>query len=110
MALKPKQRMAAELMTLHPEMLVKEIAEQVGVTPKTLWVWKKDFPEFMEYYHTLCQSRFRELESLAIQQLEANVRKGNMKAIEYTLDYLGYHATQKAEIDLNTDINITIGE
>jgi hypothetical protein len=71
---------------------------------------REDYPEFMEYYHTLCQSRFKELESLAIQQLEANVRKGNMKAIEYALDYLGYHATQKVEADINTDINITIGE
>lgn len=110
MALKPKQQKAAELLALFPEKKEKEIAAEVGITQKTLWVWKKDYPEFMEYYHTICQNRFKELEGLAIKQLEANVKKGNQKAIEYALDYLGYHATQKVEADLHTDINIIIGE
>lgn len=110
MALKPKQMKAAELLALFPEMKEKDIAAEVNIAPKTLWMWKTKFPEFMEYYHSLCQQRFKELESIAISQLEANVRKGNQKAIEYALDYLGYHATQKVEADLKTEINITIGE
>lgn len=110
MALKPKQMKAAELLALFPEMKEKDIAAEVNISQKQLWVWKTKVPEFMEYYHTICQSRFKELESLAIEKLEANVRKGNQKAIEYALDFLGYHATQKVEADINTDINITIGD
>ena len=110
MALKPKQMKAAELLALFPEMKEKDIAAEVNIAPKTLWMWKTKFPEFQEYYHSICQNRFRELESLAISKLEENVVKGNQKAIEYALDYLGYHATQKVEADLHTDISITIGE
>lgn len=110
MALKPKQMKAAELLALFPDMKEKDIAAEVGVSQKTLWMWKTKFPEFMEYYHSINVNRFKELESLAIAQLEANVKKGNQKAIEYALDYLGYHATQKVEADIKTDINITIGE
>lgn len=110
MALKPKQIKAAELLALHPEMKEKDIAAEVNISQKTLWMWKTKFPEFQEYYHSLCQTAFKELEGLAIAKLKENVSKGNQKAIEYTLDYLGYHATQKVEADLHTDINITIGE
>lgn len=110
MALKAKQMKAAELLALFPEMKEKDIAAEVNISQKQLWVWKTQIPEFMEYYHSICQKRFKELEGLAIEKLEANVRKGNQKAIEYALDYLGYHATQKVEADINTDINITIGE
>lgn len=110
MALKPKQMKAAELLALFPEMKEKDIAAEVNISQKQLWVWKTKVPEFMEYYHTLCEKRFRSLEGLAVAQLEANVVKGNQKAIEYALDYLGYHATQKVEADIKTDINITIGE
>lgn len=110
MALKAKQMKAAELLALFPEMKEKDIAAEVNISQKQLWVWKTKVPEFMEYYHSICQTRFKDLESIAIQQLEANVKKGNQKAIEYALDYLGYHATQKVEAELHTDINITIGE
>ena len=110
MALKPKQIRAAELLALFPDMKEKDIAAEVGISQKTLWMWKTQFPEFMEYYHTLNERKFKELESLAIAKLEANVRKGNQKAIEYALDYLGYHATQKVEADIKSDINITIEE
>lgn len=108
MALKPKQRMCAELMALFPDRTQESIAEEVGVTSKTIWKWKNEFPEFMEYYHSLCVDRFKDLEGLAIKQLEANVRKGNMKAIEYALDYLGYKATQKVEAELTNDITINV--
>ena len=105
-----RQQRAAEMLVYNPEMREKEIAAEVGVAPKTLWVWKTKTPEFAEYYHELCERAFKEMEGLAIQKLRDNVRKGNQKAIEYTLDYLGYHATQKVSADINTDINITIEE
>ena len=41
-------------------------------------------------------------------QLKENMTKGNQKAIEYTLDYLGYKAETKVTADINNDITITI--
>lgn len=107
MALKNKQRIACELLALRPDMKEWEIAEEVGVSQKTLWTWKKN-PEFMEYYHSVCETQFKELEALAVRQLKANVSKGNQKAIEYALDYLGYKATQKVEAELTNDITINV--
>ena len=110
MALKPKQQKAAELMALFPEKKDKEIAAEVNISPKQFWIWKTKVPEIMEYYHSDCEKRYKELEALAVEKLKANVVKGNQKAIEYVLDYLGYHAPTKVEADINTDINITIGD
>ena len=107
MALKPSQRKAAELMAMHPTMKFEEIAAQVKVNKKTLWQWRKR-EEFILYYQDLCKDNFKELEALAVSKLKENALKGNQKAIEYILDYLGYNATTKIEADLNTDINLII--
>ena len=105
--LKPKQLQAIDLMVFEPQMSYAQIAEAVGVNKKTFWQWRQN-SEFMEHYHKICESNFRKLESLAIAKLEENTRKGNQKAIEYILDYVGYKAVQKVEADLNTDIVINI--
>ena len=110
MELKARQQKAAELLALRSDMKEKEIAAEVGISAKQLWKWKTTIPEFMEYYHELCEKRFRDIESLAVEKLKDNVIKGNQKAIEYALAYLGYKATQKVEAEVNTDINITIGD
>ena len=107
MALKPKQRALAELMVSNPELTNLQYAEEAGIDVKTVYKWKKE-QEFQDYVHELCLAKFEGLEKLAIQKLKENMAKGNQKAIEYALDYLGYKATQKVEADVNTDINITI--
>lgn len=107
MALKPKQRLLAELMVSNPKMTNLEYAAEVEIDPKTVYKWKKE-QEFQAYLHELYIEKFKSLEDLAIQKLQENIEKRNQKAIEYALDYLGYKATQKVEADVNTDITITI--
>ena len=107
MALKAKQKALAELMVLKPELTNVQYAEEIGIDPKTLYKWKKT-DEFQDYLHTCCQDKFKDLEQLAITKLKENIAKGNQKAIEYSLDYLGYKATQKVEAELTNDITITI--
>ena len=107
MALKPKQRLLAELMVSKPELTNLQYAEEAGIDPKTVYKWKKE-QEFTDYVHELCLAKFEGLEKLAIQKLQENMARGNQKAIEYALDYLGYKATQKIDADVSTDINITI--
>ena len=105
--LKPKQRMLAELMVLKPSLTNLQYAEEAGIDPKTVYKWKKQ-PEFKEYLHELCLEKFHSLEKLAIAKLQENMEKGNQKAIEYALDYIGYKAATKLEADLNNDVTITI--
>ena len=107
MALTAKQKALAELMILKPELTNVEYAKEVVIDPNTLYKWKKK-DEFQAYIRELCQDKFKDLEKLAIDKLRDNISKGNQKAIEYTLDYLGYKATQKIEAELTNDININI--
>ncbi len=107
MALKAKQKILAELMVMKPELTNVQYAEEVGIDPKTLYKWKKT-DEFQDYLHECCQDKFKDLEKLALDKLRDNIGKGNQKAIEYALDYLGYKADTKITADLNSDITITI--
>ena len=60
MALNPKQQKALELLTCGKGLTYKEIAEEVGVTPKTIWNWRcgKDFTEFQEELKRLNEERW----------------------------------------------------
>lgn len=95
--LKPRQRLAAELMVDHPNLTAASIAEQVGVNVATLYRWRQT-AEFKEYTHALCQERFKDIEKLAVQRLRENVERGNQRAIEYVLDCLSYQPEQKIDV------------
>lgn len=109
MALKPKQIRLAELMVLEPELTNEQYAEKVNINPSTIYAWKKN-KEFQDYLHQCCQEEFKSMEKLAIRKLKENCEKGNQKAIEYLLDYIGYKPTEKVEADLNASIEIDYGE
>ena len=107
MALKAKQRALAELMVLKPELTNVEYAKEIGIDPKTLYKWKKT-DEFQDYLHSCCQDKFKDLEKLAIEKLQENIGKGNQKAIEYALNYMGFQPEMKIKAELNNDVTITI--
>lgn len=109
MELKPRQKAAAELMALHPELSFTAIRNELNIGEKTFWEWRKK-PEFMEYYHSLCENRFKELEAIAVAKLEENIINNNQKAIEYVLDYQGFAAPQKIEANVATEIIVNIEE
>ena len=104
--LKARQMQLAELMASSPQMTIDQLAAEVKCNKKTVYAWR-ELPEFQAYYHELCEKRFRGYEALAIQKLMENANKGNQKAIEYLLNYIGYKP--KDEIDIsNNKININI--
>lgn len=111
MALKPKQKLLAELMVARPELTNEEYAKEIGIGERTLYDWKK-LQEFADYLDHLCKEKFKGLQTLAIEKLQENIAAKNQKAIEYALDYLGYKASTKVEADVNgnMDININIEE
>lgn len=106
MALNAKQKRACEVLVAEPERQYKEIAAVVGVDTATLWRWRQK-PEWREYEHALCMDRFQDLERLAIQKLQQNASKGNQRAVEYILNYVGYLPNTKVDVSTN-DIVITI--
>lgn len=107
--LKPRQKAAAELMALHPEMSFTAIRNELGISEKAFWEWRKK-PQFMNYYHSLCENRFKELEAKAVAKLEENIENNCQKAIEYVLNYQGFAAPQKIEANVSTEIVVNIDE
>lgn len=112
MALNKKQRLALELLTNGQGLTYKEIAEQVEVSPKTLWNWRNgnDFTEFQEELAKINNERWQAAEDAARAGAIKLCKEGNQKMIQFVLQNVGYNPTQKVEADLHTDINITIEE
>ena len=110
MALNTKQKKALELLTCGLGMNFKEIAEQVGVSPKTLWNWRNgnDFTEFQEELARLNNIRWQAAEDAAREAAISLCREGNQKMVQFVLQNCGYNPTQKVEADLHTDIEINI--
>ena len=96
-ALSNKMKLCAEILVNDPEKKIGDIAQELGVDRKTIWKWRQR-EDYKEYEHQLCHSRFMDLEKLAIQKLKENTSKGNQRAIEYLLDYIGYKTEEKIDI------------
>jgi transcriptional regulator with XRE-family HTH domain len=111
-ALNKKQKMALELLTSGRGMSFKEIAEEVGVSAKTLWNWRNgnDFTEFQEELKRLNDIRWQAAEDAAREGAIKLCKDGNQKMIQFVLQNAGYNPTTKLEADVKTDIVINIDE
>ena len=112
MALNTKQKKAIELLTSGQGLNLKEVAEQAGVSPKTLWNWRNgnDFTEFQEELKRINDERWKAAVDASRQGAIELCKNGNQKMIEFVLKNEGYNPTQKVEADITTDINIVIEE
>ena len=109
MALKPKQKLLAELMVGNPYLNNVEYADVVGIDPKTLYKWKKT-DEFQAYMSELLREQWKDAEKLAQKKMIELALNGDFRANQYILDNLGYKPTTKVEADINTDTIIRIIE
>lgn len=112
MALNTKQKKAIELLTSGQGLNLKEVAEQSGVSPKTLWNWRNgnDFTEFQEELKRINDERWRAAEDAAREAAIKLCKEGKTEMVKFVLQNVGYNPTQKVEADISTDINITIEE
>jgi hypothetical protein len=101
-----KMKLCAEILVNEPEKPIDDVANELGVHRATIWKWRQR-EDYKAYEHELCHERFLSLEKLAIQKLKENATKGNQRAVEYLLDYIGYKATEKVDVR-SGDININI--
>lgn len=108
----PKQRKAIELLTSGDGLSYKEIAEQVGCNPKTLWEWRNspDYVMFQEEVRIIDEQRWLATVDAARKSAHKLVVEGNQKMVEFVLKNEGYNPTQKVEAEVSTDIEINIGE
>lgn len=107
-----KQQMALELLTSGQGLSYKAIAEAVGVNPKTLWDWRNEpeFTHFQEALNKINEQRWMATVDAARAAAHRLVEKDNEKMVEFILKNEGYNPTTKVEADINTEINIVIGE
>ena len=112
MAITKKQRRALEMMTGSQCYKFIEIAEEVGVSVQQIWNWRTQ-PQFADF-----QSELKKLEDLKWQSTVEAAREAalqlckekNQRMVEFVLKNEGYNPTQHIEADVNTEINITIGD
>lgn len=105
-----KQKLAIELLTSGKGMSYKEIAEEVGVNPKTLWSWRNE-PEFVTFQEELKRiddARWLATVDAAREAAVKLCKEGKTEMVKFVLQNAGYNPTQKVEADINTDIVINI--
>ena len=106
-----KQRQAVELL-INSTMTYKEICEEVGINPKTLWEWRKspEYVMFQEEYQRLREEQWLATVEAARKSALKLCADGNQRMVEFILKNDGLNPTQKVEAEINTDIVINIGE
>ena len=109
MAIKPRQQLCIEAMLANPSINHIELAEICGVNRNTITSWKRN-EEFQAAYQARLREVWKDGEAIAVKSMLNLAAKGNYQAAAYILDNMGYKPTTKIEADVNTDINIFIGE
>jgi hypothetical protein len=107
--LKTKQIDLIEAIIANPSASNVKLAEMVGVNRNTITEWKRN-PEFNDALKKRMAEIWRESEIIAVDTMRKLAIDGDFKAAKYILDNLGYAPVTKIEADVNTDINIVIGE
>lgn len=112
MAISKKQRQAIEMMTGSQNYSFVEIAAEVGITVTQLWKWRTQ-PQFADFQDELKKINDLKWETTVNAAREAALelcKKQNQKMVEFVLKNEGYNPTQHIDADVNTEINIVIGD
>lgn len=108
--LNKKQKLALELLTSGEGLTYKQISEEVGVNPKTLWAWRNE-PEYVTFQEELERLNNIRWQAAIDAAHEAAIRlckEGKTEMVKFVLQNAGYNPTQKIEADVNQDIVINI--
>ena len=109
--LKPKQIKCLELM-IQGNMTDKDIAEAIDVAQKTICDWKKNSKEFQDEYNSLMRSSLQYAAPKAFRKQMALLDSKNDMvahlAAKDIMDRAGFNPTDKIEMDVDTDLNISI--
>ena len=119
MALNNKQQKAIELLVYQPYMTQEMMAKECGVARETIWRWRTENEEFKEALDKATKDRWKAAEQMAVNTMINLCSEGNIQAVKYMLDNLGYKPAEKIEAkvdaraqvvfvdDLEDDVNGT---
>ena len=95
---KPAKVLAIECFALNPTITAKEVAAQVGVSPRTIASWKED-PMFMDKIYERYMTEFGSQLPAVINSMVREAKHGNVQAARLVLEHSGR---------LVKNVNITI--
>ena len=95
---KPAKVLAIECFALNPDITTKEVAAQVGVSPRTISYWRED-PMFIDKIYERYMTEFGSQLPAVINSMVREAKHGNVQAARLVLEHSG---------KLVKNVNITI--
>lgn len=95
---KPAKVLAIECFALNPDITTKEVAAQVGVSPRTISYWRED-PMFIDKIYERYMTEFGSQLPAVINSMVREAKHGNVQAARLVLEHSGR---------LVKNVNITI--
>lgn len=109
--LKPKQIKCLELM-IQGNMTDKDIAAAINVAQKTICDWKKNCKEFQDEYNSLMRRSLQYAAPKAFRKqmslLDSNNDMVAHLAAKDIMDRAGFNPTDKMEMEVDMDLNVSI--
>ena len=94
----PSKTLATELLALNPHLSVDQVAKKVGVTERTIMLWKQD-PNFVEAIYDRYMLEFGTEIPAVLNAMVREAKEGNVQAGRLVLEHSGR---------LVKNINVTI--
>ena len=94
----PAKTLAAELLALNPHLTIQKVAKQVGVTERTVHLWKQD-PNFVEAIYDRYMLEFGIEIPAVLNAMVREAKEGNVQAGRLVLEHSG---------KLVKNVNVTI--
>ena len=95
---KPAKVLAIECFALNPDITTKEVAAQVGVSPRTISYWRED-PMFIDKIYERYMTEFGSQLPAVISSMVREAKHGNVQAARLVLEHSG---------KLVKNVNITV--
>ena len=109
MELTKKAKAIAEYRVFNSTLSNEQVSRDLHVDPKTIYKWVR-IPEFQQYEHELCMTRFKEAQRIAVEKAVELANKGNTKMIEYLLTNNGFKLPEEQNVNLDAEISIDYGD
>ena len=94
----PAKTLAAELLALNPHLTIEKVASKVGVTERTVHLWKQD-PNFVEAIYDRYMLEFGTEIPAVLNAMVREAKEGNVQAGRLVLEHSG---------KLVKNVNVTI--
>lgn len=110
--LKPKQVECLKLMMENPKISGKDLANELGVSEKTISQWKHKNTEFQDEYNALVRSKIQYAATKALgRQIDLLDSRNDMVAhlaAKDLMDRAGFNPVEKIEQEVDMELNITV--